>query len=338
MIEGVDVAQLRDLAKQLAGSADRLESMSGNLRSLVNGNTQWRGADAERFRSEWNGVSVGVLKTVVDSLREADKVLRRNADEQDNASNGKRAGAEEMLRRLENDHKDDYGVELNASEDNPNGDVDGVRIERVVGPDGETRLIVYLKGQGAVASRSDLRSAGLAMGIVGVDASITRQIDEALAKLPDGKKSEVMLVGLSQGGMDAQNIASSGYYNVTTLMTYGTPIIQADSPNIATAHIRAEGDPVPVAGEAAAATARAATNPWSLIPAARPIVLVAEAVAPRSDNVFTHDTPNDGQWGSVHGNGYPGAAAAFDDPKNSKFDDVKQNMKKFEGTVTVVTE
>lgn len=317
-MEGADVEQLRALAKQLAGSADKLEDMSSALRSLVGSNTQWRGADAERFRADWNGVSVGVLKNVVNGLREADAVLRRNADEQDRAS-GKSAGAAELLRRLENDQRDDQGDTI--------CDVDGVRIETVVGPDGKSRLIVYLKGQDTTSNRDFARSVGLATGLVGVDASITRQIEEALAKLPEGKKSEVMLVGLSQGGMDAQNLAAAGRYNVTTLMTYGTPIIHADSPGIATAHIRAEGDPVPVAGEAAAAMARSGGNPLSLL---------AHAVTPRSDNVFTHDTPGDGEWGSVHGNGYPGAAEAFDESTDRGFDDVKKNMKKFEGAVTVV--
>ena len=333
-MEGADVEQLRALATQLTRGADRLESTANTLHSLVNGNTQWRGADAERFRSQWNGASAGALRAAAEKLREADKILRRNADEQDNASNGKPAGAAEMFNRLENDRFDDYGKELESKK---NGD--GVRIESVVGPDGKTRLIVYLKGQDSVDSRNFARSAGLATGIVGVDDSITRQIDEALAKLPDGKKSEVMLVGHSQGGMDAQNIASSGKYNVTTLMTYGTPIIQADNPKIATVHIRAEGDPVPVAGETAAAAARTATNPLSwLSPVAAGAVYSAEAMAPRSDNVFTFDSPNDGAGFDVHKNGYPAAAAGFDNSTDGRFTDVKQNMKKFEGTVTVVSE
>ncbi|MFV8228600.1 hypothetical protein [Mycolicibacterium fortuitum] len=320
-MEGADVEQLRALATQLAKGADRLATTASTLHSLVNSNTHWRGADAERFRSEWNGGSAGALKTAAEKLREADKLLRRNADEQDNASNGKQAGAAEMFHRLENDQTNDYGEST--------GDTDGVRIESVVGPDGKTRLIVYLKGQDTVDGRSGLRSAGLATGVVGVDANVTRQIDEALAKLPDGKKTEVMLVGHSQGGMDAQNIASSGKYNVTTLMTYGTPVIQADDPKIATVHIRAEGDPVPVAGETAAAVAHGGGNP---------IAVAAHAMAPRSDNVFTYDTPNDGVAMSVHENGYPGAAAGFDKSTDGRFTDVKENMKKFEGTVTVVTE
>ncbi len=40
----------------------------------------------------------------------------------------------------------------------------------------------------------------------------------------------------------------------------------------------------------------------------------------------------------VHANGYPGAATAFDDSTDPRFADVKENLKKFEGTVTVVTE
>lgn len=320
-MEGADVEQLRALAMQLAQGAGRLESTARMLDSLVNGNTQWRGADAERFRSEWKGASAGALARAAGKLREAEKLLRRNADEQDNASNGKQAGAAEMFHRLENDQTNDYGEST--------GDVDGVRIESVVGPDGKTRLIVYLKGQDTADVRGLDRSLGLATGVVGVDAGIARQIDEALAKLPDGKKTEVMLVGHSQGGMDAQNIASSGKYNVTTLMTYGTPIIKADNPDIATVHIRAEGDPVPTAGESAAAVAHGGRNP---------IAIAAHALTPRSDNVFTYDAPGDGTGFDVHDKGYPGAAAGFDKSTDSRFDDVKENIKKFEGTVTVVAE
>ncbi|MBN3458849.1 hypothetical protein JNN96_32960 [Mycobacterium sp. DSM 3803] len=330
VMQGADVAQLRTLASQLTKGADSLETTARTLHSLVNGITQWHGADAQRFRSEWNGASAHALSTAAKALREAEKILRRNADEQENASDGKSAGAAEMFKRLENDQKNDYGEST--------CDSDGVRIESVVGSDGETRLIVYLKGQGTADGRGFDRSLGLATGVVGVDESITRQIDAALAKLPNGTKTEVMLVGHSQGGMDAQNIASSGKYNVTTLMTYGTPIIHADNPNVATVHIRAEGDPVPAAGEATAAAARTATNPLSAIPMARPVVYAAELTAERSDNVFTHDTPNDGVGMSVHEKGYPGAAEAFDKSNDSRFTDVKENMKKFEGTVSVVTE
>lgn len=331
-MEGADVAQLRTLAAQLAKSAERLDTVARTLHSLVNSTTQWRGADAQRFRSEWNEASAHALSNATSALRDAEKTLRRNADEQENASSGKSAGAAEMFKRLENDQKNDYGQST--------GDTDGVRIESVVGPDGRTRLIVYLKGQESAESRNLGRSAALATGVLGVDESITRQIDAALAQLPDGTKTDVMLVGHSQGGMDAQNIAASGKYNVTTLVTYGTPIIQADDPKIATVHIRAEGDPVPVAGETVAAAARTATDPISrIVPKqALPLVFAAELTSPRSDNVFVHDTPGDGTGMSVHEKGYPGAAEAFDKSTDSRFADVKENMKKFEGTVSVVSE
>lgn len=111
-----------------------------------------------------------------------------------------------------------------------------------------------------------------------------------------------MLVGLSQGGMDAQNIANSGKFNVTNLVTYGSPVNLADDPKINTVHIRAEGNPVPAAGEAVAAAARTATNPLSAVlpKQALPLVYAAEVLAPRSDHVFTHDSPNDGQGMQVH--------------------------------------
>ena len=45
---------------------------------------------------------------------------------------------------------------------------------------------------------------------------------------PGSKDYEMMLVGYSQGGMDAQNLAALRKYNVTSLVTYGSPLTQAD--------------------------------------------------------------------------------------------------------------
>ncbi|CAM3656307.1 WXG100 family type VII secretion target [Mycolicibacterium frederiksbergense] len=326
VMEGADVAQLRALATQLTGSAERFDVIAKSLHSLVNGSMQWRGPDAERFRSEWNGASAHVLSRAAQALRDMDKVLRRNADEQVSASgagSSAPAGAGQLFSHIRNDQHDS----------------DGIRTETVIGRDGQTRLIVYIKGQGVGEGRDEWRSAGIAGGLVGVDEKMTRAIEDALRKTPGGTKTEVMLVGLSQGGMDAQNIASSGKYNVTTLMTYGAPIIQADDPKIATVHIRAEGDPVPAMGEAAAAARKTAANPLGRVNGvAVGAVFVANLVMPRSDNVFTYDSPNDGEWFSVHEKGYPDAAAGFDTSNDSRFDDVKKNMKKFEGPVTVATD
>ena len=63
-MEGADVAQLRTLAEQLARSADQLDTVMKSLHSLVNSTAQWCGADAQRFRSQWNGGSARMLSPI----------------------------------------------------------------------------------------------------------------------------------------------------------------------------------------------------------------------------------------------------------------------------------
>lgn len=328
-MHGADVEQLRATATQFNKSASVLESSASTLHSLINGSTQWRGPDAERFRSEWSGVSARSLSAAVETLRRASDELRRNADQQDQASgegNSAPQGTSGLLKHLENDQRDDRG--------NATGDTDGLRIERVVGPDGQTRLIVYLKGQDSVDSRGLDRSAALATGLMGVDPDLTRKIDEALKSTPNGLRTEVMLVGLSQGGMDAQNIAAAGRYNVTNLVTYGSPLIQFDKTGIDTVHIEASGDPVPGAGELARVAADVATNP-SIFGAINVATDAAHGMA--NGNIYTFD-PQAGIGFNVHETAYPDAAKAFDQSTDPRFAETRQSMKRFEGTVTSVTE
>lgn len=74
------------------------------------------------------------------------------------------------------------------------------------------------------------------------------QIDaiEAALESTDTYDPEIMLVGYSQGGMDAQNIADWGYFNVTTVVTFGNPVVK-DPPKdgeYQILHIGAYGDPI----------------------------------------------------------------------------------------------
>lgn len=132
--------------RQLTVGAEKLKKPSPkSVHSTVIGNAQWRGADADRFRSEWNGVSARVLSGAAELLKNLSKELRRNADEQESASSYGPHGAAELLSHVENDRVDDQGNELESKESG-----DGLRIERVLGPDGQTRAIVYFKGQDSV--------------------------------------------------------------------------------------------------------------------------------------------------------------------------------------------
>lgn len=322
---GADPDQLRATANQFVQAADRLQESLKGLNAFISNSAMWRGPDSERFRSEWNGQSVFALNGAINALRTGADILRRNADEQDTASqanggNGASicavparpapSSAAELLDHIENDMTYDNGERIE--------DDDGIRIERVVGPDGETRLIVYIKGQDTAEGRGLDRSIGVATGLIRDDTNLTEDIDAALRHCPEGKDTEVMLVGLSQGGMDAQNIAASGDYNVKALVTYGSPLIKSDIPGVHTVHMRAEGDAVPGWGESLS-LGRALGS------------------GPSSDYIFTSD-PNLRQGADVHAEGYPDVAKDFDQSQDPRFAGVKSTMERFQGQMTVVTE
>ncbi|WP_082566795.1 hypothetical protein [Arthrobacter sp. Soil764] len=83
---GADVEQLRTLAQQFSKTADLLQQQSTQLSSQINNNPAWKGADAQRFRSDWNSNHRTLLQQTVSRLQQESKVLLRNADEQEKAS------------------------------------------------------------------------------------------------------------------------------------------------------------------------------------------------------------------------------------------------------------
>jgi uncharacterized protein YukE len=82
---GGDVAQLRQLAKELTGSANRLNALGQQLSSSISSGL-WKGRDAERFRSEWTSSHAKLLRSATAGLESASKALLANADEQEKAS------------------------------------------------------------------------------------------------------------------------------------------------------------------------------------------------------------------------------------------------------------
>jgi pimeloyl-ACP methyl ester carboxylesterase len=178
----------------------------------------------------------------VANLRDGANSLRRNALEQEQVSStgggtsvAAPTGAAGLFRQV-----------LTT-----NGSYDGLMIQQVVGPDGKDRFIVYFNGTYSATRLTDLRNIPVAGGEV--DTYVLGRIDDALRAAgyqPDADGTfkngpDVMLVGYSQGGMDAQNIAHDGRYHVTDLVTYGSPLTYSDNSHINTVHLRADGDSVP---------------------------------------------------------------------------------------------
>ena len=88
---GGDVAQLRRLAKDLAGGANRLTLLGQQLSGAISTGA-WKGHDAERFRSDWTSSHMKLLKSATAGLETASKALLANADEQEKASSGGGSG------------------------------------------------------------------------------------------------------------------------------------------------------------------------------------------------------------------------------------------------------
>lgn len=88
---GGDVAQLRQLAKDLAGGANRLNALGQQLNSTISSGL-WKGHDGDRFRSEWTASHLKLLRSATSGLEAASKALLANADEQEKASKGAGGG------------------------------------------------------------------------------------------------------------------------------------------------------------------------------------------------------------------------------------------------------
>ncbi|WP_406635197.1 WXG100 family type VII secretion target [Pseudarthrobacter quantipunctorum] len=85
-IWGADVQQLRQLGSKLQAGATEIDNQKSNLNSLLN-STDWKGPDADKFRDEWSGTHTTMLTKVADALREAGNKAKRNAEQQEQASN-----------------------------------------------------------------------------------------------------------------------------------------------------------------------------------------------------------------------------------------------------------
>lgn len=83
---GADIAQLRALSKSMGQSGTRLRTVESTVNSLVQ-SAAWKGADGDRFRSEWTSSLRPMLSKTSESLESQSQLLLKNADEQDQASN-----------------------------------------------------------------------------------------------------------------------------------------------------------------------------------------------------------------------------------------------------------
>jgi hypothetical protein len=84
-IWGADIAQLKTLGTKLQAGSSEIDKQKSLLTKVLEG-TDWKGPDADKFRSEWNGQHVAALAKVSQALQEAGKQASRNATELESAS------------------------------------------------------------------------------------------------------------------------------------------------------------------------------------------------------------------------------------------------------------
>gem|GEM_PF-5090751 len=123
-------------------------------------------------------------------------------------------------------------------------DADGIVIEKVQAQrGGQERFIVYLGGTTHDLFQGNQPIAGNVPAYHGEVKP--HQLAAIRRALGSNTSAEVMLVGYSQGGLDAQNIAALGEFNVTTVVTYGAPINHSAPTGYRIIHLHADLDPIP---------------------------------------------------------------------------------------------
>lgn len=128
-----------------------------------------------------------------------------------------------------------------------------VQVERIVGPDGTLRWIVYVPATtdwSPVVGENSTDLTTNVEGAAGHDTAMRETVRQAVADAGVRDGEEIMLAGFSQGGITAASLAADPAFreatNVTALLTVGSPVSDFDiPPDVATLSIEHEQDLVP---------------------------------------------------------------------------------------------
>lgn len=82
---GMNIEEVRALSNQLNQAGSEIEQLASTLTAKLEG-TNWVGADATRFKSEWNSTHQSNLRNVVSALQQAAQAANQNAQDQENVS------------------------------------------------------------------------------------------------------------------------------------------------------------------------------------------------------------------------------------------------------------
>lgn len=134
-----------------------------------------------------------------------------------------------------------------AGEDVPDG---VISIQQLTAPDGRVNYVVQLPGTDDFMSETDIRNLGSNLNLIaGDDTAYADAIGQAMQAADVPASAPVMLVGHSQGGMQAAALAGDPDfgYHVTHVVTAGSPIATSGIPDdVSVLSLENTGDVVPL--------------------------------------------------------------------------------------------
>jgi hypothetical protein len=147
----------------------------------------------------------------------------------------------------------DHAGEVSALSDDDHPENDGtVEVQTITGADGRRRHVVYLPGlddPNPFGADGDVRDAGGAVALeAGLPTAYGAGVVEAMHRAGVRPGEPVLLVGHSQGGMEAAALAVQGTpYDVTQVVTLGAPVVPGHLPaGVHELSLEHEGDPIPL--------------------------------------------------------------------------------------------
>jgi hypothetical protein len=147
----------------------------------------------------------------------------------------------------------DHAGQLSALSDDDHPENNGtIEVQTITATDGGRRHVVYLPGlddENPLHIDSDVRDVGAALGLeAGIPTAYGAGVLQAMHQAGVDPAEQVLLVGHSQGGMQAAALAAQGTpYDVTQVVTLGSPVVPGELPaGVEELSLEHEGDPIPL--------------------------------------------------------------------------------------------
>lgn len=232
---GMDVDAVESAGRALKAHADRIDGIIRALdRSVKSLGPVWQGATAQRFiQRTWPAYRTELV-AAREHIAGLGQSALNNASEQRGVSRGSGGTAGSTSGGAIADST--RGVIAQFKD--PRHADDLYWIDEVIGPDGARRFVVFINGTrgdvnpfGAGGPQHYFEQHGWAWNIPASANSTTIAsiaIQNAMHDRIGDSTADVMIVGYSQGGMIAQQIADQGHFSVKEVMTVASPAVLGD--------------------------------------------------------------------------------------------------------------